>query len=268
VIELLKKAPLAGAFFVGVCLSLAAPVAALADAACRAPTGLPRVAVRSVVDGDTLRLVDGRSVRLIGLNAPELGRKGRTDEPFAVVARRRLQALVDASDGQVLVQPGAEAKDKYGRILAYLYDRDGASLEDPLLREGLAFHVAIAPNVARVDCQQRAEAHAQAGALGLWRGSPVIAASQLRQSGFAVVGGQVGAVQRNRGGTWVTVGDNLVVNVPPRLQVAAARIDSWRGQRVQVRGWVLDRARRGGLQPGQARWMIRLTDASMLQTGR
>lgn len=264
----LKKAPLVGAFFVGVYLSLAAPVMALAEPACRAPAGLPKVAVRNVVDGDTLRLQDGRSVRLIGLNAPELGRKGRTDEPFAVAAKRRLQALVDASDGQVMVWPGAEAKDKYGRTLAYLYDRDGASLEDPLLREGLAFHVAIAPNVARVDCQRQAEARAQASALGVWKRSPVIAASQLRQSGFAVVGGKVGAVQRNRGGTWVTVGDDLVINVPARAQVPAARIDSWRGQAVQVRGWVLDRARRGGSQPGQARWMITLTDASMVQIAR
>lgn len=267
-IEPLKKAPLVGAFFVGVCLFLATPAVALADTACRAPAGLPGLAVQRVVDGDTLRLQDGRSVRLIGLNAPELGHRGRTDEPFAVAAKRRLQALVDASGGQVLLRPGAEAKDKYGRTLAYLYDRDGASLEDPLLREGLAFHVAIAPNVARVDCQQQAEALAQTDGLGVWRRSPVIAASQLRQSGFAVVGGQVGEVRRNRGGTWVAVGDDLVINIPPRAQVPAARIDSWRGQAVQVRGWVLDRARRGGSQPGQARWMITLTDASMVRIAR
>lgn len=57
--------------------------------------------VRQVVDGDTLRLVDGRSVRLIGINTPEVGRKGRSSEPYAEAARRRLQALVNASDGRV-----------------------------------------------------------------------------------------------------------------------------------------------------------------------
>jgi endonuclease YncB( thermonuclease family) len=87
----LKKASLVGAFFVFV-LPLAP-----AQAFCPAPGKLPSVKVRHVVDGDTLRLEDGRSVRLIGLNAPELGRKGRAAEPFAEAARRRLRELVAAN---------------------------------------------------------------------------------------------------------------------------------------------------------------------------
>ena len=61
----LKKASLVGAFFVSVfCLP--------AHALCPAPGKLPQAKVQRVVDGDTLRLADGRNVRLIGLNAPEL----------------------------------------------------------------------------------------------------------------------------------------------------------------------------------------------------
>ena len=92
---LLKKAPLVGAFFVpGIWLATAQ-----AQVFCPAPVAIARVEVQRVVDGDTVRLKDGRSVRMIGLNAPETGKKGRPDEPFAVAARQRLQALVKAKLG-------------------------------------------------------------------------------------------------------------------------------------------------------------------------
>ena len=124
---LLKKASLVGAFFVSLfCVELA-------QAFCPLREDLPRFAVRQVVDGDTLRLVDGRSIRLIGINTPELGRKGRSDEPYAMQARRRLQALVDASDGRVGLLPGEQRKDRYGRTLAHLYDAQGRNLEAQLL---------------------------------------------------------------------------------------------------------------------------------------
>ena len=85
---LMKKASLAGAFFVS------AIWLSGAQAFCPMPDGLTSVAVQRVVDGDTLRLSDGRSVRMIGLNTPELGKQGRSDEPFAVAARKRLETLV------------------------------------------------------------------------------------------------------------------------------------------------------------------------------
>ena len=119
--QLLKKASLVGAFFVpGIWLS-----AAQAQVFCPAPAALARVDVQRVVDGDTVRLEDGRSVRMIGLNAPEIGKKGRPDEPFAVAARLRLQTLVDASEGRVGLVPGRERKDHYGRTLAHLYGANG-----------------------------------------------------------------------------------------------------------------------------------------------
>ena len=65
---------------------------------CPAPASqLEAVSVQRVVDGDTVRLRDGRSVRMIGLNTPELGKKGRSDEPFAMAARKRLEMLVAAA---------------------------------------------------------------------------------------------------------------------------------------------------------------------------
>ena len=98
----MKKASLAGAFFVSAIWLSAA------QAFCPAPAGLDSATVQRVVDGDTLRLSDGRNVRMIGLNTPELGKQGRSDEPFAVAARKRLEALVAESDGRVGLRLGVE----------------------------------------------------------------------------------------------------------------------------------------------------------------
>jgi len=258
---LMKKASLAGAFFVS------AIWLSGAQAFCPAPSGLTPVVVQRVVDGDTLRLSDGRSVRMIGLNTPELGKKGRSDEPFAVVARQRLEVLVAASDGRVGLLPGKESKDHYGRTLAHVYSADGANLEAQMLAEGLGFQVAVAPNVDLVDCQQAAEHSARQAGLGLWRQSPVLKAEQISTSGFAVLSGRVSKVQRNRGGVWIELQDSVVLRVAPNLlgRFDVANLERLKDRQIEARGWVLDRSRRGGLKEGQARWLLPLTDPAMLQ---
>ncbi|MHC8356235.1 thermonuclease family protein [Pseudomonas sp. LB3P81] len=258
---LIKKASLAGAFFVS------AIWLSGAQAFCPVPNGLTPIAVQQVVDGDTLRLSDGRSVRMIGLNTPELGKQGRSDEPFAVAARKRLEALVAASDGRVGVLPGEESKDHYGRTLAHLYGTDGVNFEAQMLAEGLGFQVAVAPNVDLVTCQQAAERSARQAGLGVWRQSPVLKAEQINASGFAVVSGRVSKVQRNRGGVWIELQDALVLRVAPNLlgQFDAVALERLQGKQIEARGWVVDRSRRGGLKPGQARWLLPLTDPAMLQ---
>lgn len=208
-----------------------------------------------MVDGDTVRLKDGRSVRMIGLNAPETGKKGRPDEPFAVAARQRLQALVKASDGRVGLVPGREPKDHYGRTLAHLYGANGENLEAQLLAEGLGYQVGVAPNVDLVACQQAAENSARQARLGLWRQSPVHSVANLKRSGFALVAGRVSKIERNRGGIWIELQGSLVLRIAPELisQFDTAMLDGLQGRTIEARGWVQDRARRGGLKKGQAR---------------
>ncbi|BCX65761.1 thermonuclease family protein [Pseudomonas izuensis] len=253
-----------GAFFVSAIWLSAA------QAFCPAPGALTSVAVQRVVDGDTLRLVDGRSVRMIGLNTPELGKKGRSDEPFAVAARKRLEALVAASDGRVGLLPGKESQDHYGRTLAHVYSADGNNLEAQMLAEGLGFLVAVPPNVDLVDCQQAAERSARQAGLGVWRQSPVLKADQISASGFAVLSGRVSKVQRNRGGVWIELQDSVVLRVAPNVlaRFDAASLERLKGKQIEARGWVLDRSRRGGLKDGQARWMLPLTDPAMLEVAR
>ncbi len=258
--RLLKKASLAGAFF------MSAIWLSNAQALCTAPASLPVFQVERVVDGDTVRLTDGRSVRMIGLNTPETGKQGQSPEPFAEVAKRRLQALVAESDGRVSLQVGEQGKDRYGRTLANVYGRNGANLEAQLLSEGLGYLVAVAPNVALVSCQQAAERIARQGRLALWRNSPVQAAQQVNKGGFAVVAGQVIDVQQNGGGLWIELQGELVLRIAPDLlqQFDVAAVRRIKGRQIEARGWIIDRARGGGLASGQSRWMMPITHPAML----
>ena len=255
----LKKASLWGAFFVS---GLTGAPAALA-AACPLLPGGQEVVVRQVVDGDTLRLVDGRSVRLIGVNAPELGKSGGTAQPYAEAARRRLQELVAASDERLRLVPGSEATDHYGRTLAHLYDREGDNLEARLIAEGLGYAVAIAPNTRLADCQAAAQSQARRARLGVWKQAPA-PATRITEGGFAVVQGRLLDVERNRGGLWLQFEGDLVVNVPERFVEAfdGVPLRQWIGRQLEARGWIADRSRRQ--EAGRARWQMTLSDPHML----
>ncbi|MBA1224672.1 thermonuclease family protein [Stutzerimonas stutzeri] len=260
--EHMKKASLVGAFFVPIFCSLQAL------AFCPSPGPLPLVSVAKVVDGDTLRLVDGRSVRLIGINTPELGRDGRKAEPFAVAAQRRLRALVEASNGRVGLVPGRESKDRYGRTLAHAYDEQGRNLESALLAEGLGLMVAIAPNTALVACHRRAEQQARQSRLGVWRKLTPRSTRAVRQGGFALLQGIVERVEHNRGGYWLEMEGPLVVHIPPQAFSAfdLAQLSRLAGKTLEPRGWLVDRRGRAGT--GQARWMLRVTHPAMLGLSR
>ncbi|MGH6954888.1 MAG: thermonuclease family protein, partial [Alphaproteobacteria bacterium] len=94
--------------------------------------------VAQVVDGDTLRLADGRDVRLVGLQAPKLplGRAGFEAWPLAGESRAALAELVD---GRTLtLQFVGRRADRHGRLLAHLYDSAGRWIQGEVLARGMA----------------------------------------------------------------------------------------------------------------------------------
>ena len=90
--------------------------------------GCDLLAVTRVIDGDTFVSPQGR-VRLFGLDTPEVG------ERCASEATQRLLAL--ARD-EVRVERGPRDLDPYGRALYYIYTERGDSIDEILVREGLA----------------------------------------------------------------------------------------------------------------------------------
>jgi micrococcal nuclease len=125
--------------------------------------------VASVYDGDTLSLRDGRRVRLLQIDTPELG----SGECYSRAARTALLGLAPPGRRVVLeTDPALDRVDRYGRILRYL-KRNGINVNLELARRGAA-----APYFYRGDrgryagSLMRAAQSAKAAKLGLWKACP------------------------------------------------------------------------------------------------
>ncbi len=126
----------------------------------------PRFAcvVRSIHDGDTMRCVDDRRVRLLLIDAPEIGQR-----PFGVKARDALRSMVTAGD-TVWLELDVQPTDRYQRTLAYVWTepRGGTLLNREMARLGFAVALVYPPNVRYVDEIRAAVVEARAARSGLW----------------------------------------------------------------------------------------------------
>jgi len=120
------------------------------------------VQVERVIDGDTFVIMGGERVRLIGVDTPEM-RGG--PEPLAVEATEFTKKMIE--NKCVHLELDMDERDQYGRILAYVYI-DGTSLNEELLKQGLARLATFPPNVRYVDRFIQAQNIAQANKLGCW----------------------------------------------------------------------------------------------------
>lgn len=118
--------------------------------------------VSNVVDGDTLDCADGRRIRLLLVDAPEMDQG-----PFGEVAKTFLEGLTPT--GSVLrVETDVELQDGYNRLLAYLRTAEGELVNEQLVRMGVAIVSVYPPNVRYVEPFRAAEEEARAQRRGLW----------------------------------------------------------------------------------------------------
>jgi micrococcal nuclease len=129
------------------------------------------VAVRAVFDGDTIDIATVGRVRLLGIDAPEIGRGYDTSAPFALEAREKLAGLV--LHRWVRLEREGAAKDAYNRHLAYVVREDGVFVNAAVVREGLARVTAREP-LRRLGELKNAEAEAQTFRRGMWGATPRI----------------------------------------------------------------------------------------------
>ena len=159
------------------------PLAALAIALCTAVCGCsvdvtdgdaPGPAdtgrVVRIVDGDTIRvdLPSGEeAVRYIGIDTPESVKPGSPVECFAKKASAFNARLVEGE--RVRLVRDVEARDRYGRLLAYVYRaRDDLFVNAELVRRGFATVATFPPNVAHEREFKRLARTARLSGRGLW----------------------------------------------------------------------------------------------------
>ncbi len=106
----------------------------------RAATTAGRVV--TVTDGDTLRVDVGRGgderVRLIGIDTPELHRPETPVECGARAAAAAMARRAASRRVRLVGDPTQDARDRYGRRLAYVELADGEDLGEAMVRDGWA----------------------------------------------------------------------------------------------------------------------------------
>ena len=210
------------------------------------PAQARRVEIESVIDGDSVRLSDGRNVRLIGINTPELDHQQGQHQPLAKLAQTQLEQLI-TNNTNIQLLPGQQPRDRHGRTLAHLFLDDGRHLASELLRQGLGFTISIAPNLALRDCLLAAEQQARTATRGVWKEpayQPKIAA-QLRTTdgGFQRVTGQISGSGKLKKGVYIELDNRLFIRLTGQaaqwVEKNIKKIDP--ENRIEVRGWVVKR---------------------------
>ena len=121
------------------------------------------------VDGDTIIVdVGGRTekVRILGADTPETVDPRKPVQCYGPEASAHTKMRLPPGT-HVSLETDAEKRDKYGRLLAYVYV-DGARYDDELLRLGYARLLIIAPNGVHARAMLQEELAARAARLGLW----------------------------------------------------------------------------------------------------
>jgi micrococcal nuclease len=137
------------------------------------------VRVAQVYDGDTVRLNSGEKVRLIGIDTPELHDNPktrrdmeRTGKDMATITRlgeRAWHFSKSLLDGQeIKLEFDVVQRDKYGRLLAYVYLSDGRFVNEEIIKNGYAYPMTIPPNVRYADKFLALFEAAVDQKLGLW----------------------------------------------------------------------------------------------------
>lgn len=135
--------------------------------------------VERVIDGDTLRLQGGVHVRLIGIDTPE---RKANDKMLRDIRRRggvvedELKAGLEAyrftkklAEGQqVHLEFDEERQDRYKRVLAYVFLKNGLFINTEIVKQGYAYPYPVKPNVRYAKLIRHLYQQAKKAGRGLW----------------------------------------------------------------------------------------------------
>jgi micrococcal nuclease len=149
-----------------------------------APNELPLYSVVRVVDGDTIVVnVDGKneSVRMIGVDTPELNDSRTGVQCFAEEASDKTKALVIGKKVRLEKDSSQGDRDKYTRLLAYVFREDGVFVNRTLIAEGFAHEYTYDGKYKYQTELKAAQASAESAEKGLWAEGVCVAAKPVAQ---------------------------------------------------------------------------------------
>lgn len=136
--------------------------------------------VTKVIDGDTFKMSNGEKVRLMGIDTPEKfesdkldrqsgqsGRDKETIKKLGEASSEYVRKLVEGKKVTLVKDPGYDDRDKYGRLLRYIYMEDGTFVNAKILEDGYA-NVFYSKQISKMDQFKKLEREARENKRGLW----------------------------------------------------------------------------------------------------
>lgn len=196
--------------------------------------------VRKVYDGDTIILEDGKHIRLLGVNTPEIESRQRAEEPGGVAAKKWLQAQLH--DKKVYLEYDEVKIDKYKRQLAHVFLSNGKHLNVMLLENGWGTVSIIPPNVRYSDKLVQAQQQAEKARLGIWampdyQLQPITKIAN-HSRGWKRFSATPHAIKKNRKYTRLLINDKIDIRIANNNLKAFPPLSTYLGKSLEIRGWV------------------------------
>lgn len=121
--------------------------------------GLEKALVTKVVDGDTIVIEGGDSVRLLGMDTPEKGQKFYQEAKDFLTERVLMK--------EIKLEKDKTGKDQYGRLLRYVW-LNSTLINTELVENGLAKALSYDPNIKYKDLIAKKEKEAMDSKIGIW----------------------------------------------------------------------------------------------------
>ena len=197
--------------------------------------------VKKVFDGDTVELEDGRKIRLLGINTPEVQHRDKLADAGGEEARTWL--INKLQHRKVRLEFDSDKTDKYGRMLAHLFSENKEHINLSLVKEGLATISIYPPNLMYANELLAAEQKAEQDNLGIWQrpeyvAVPVTSLAKARHPGWMRVTGKVVTIRNTPKSVYLVFSSQFEARIERKWLSLFPDVNSYLGKTIELRGWI------------------------------
>jgi micrococcal nuclease len=197
--------------------------------------------VTKVFDGDTILLVDGRKIRLLGINTPEIAHRNQEAEAGGIAAKNWLTAQL--LNKRIRLVMDVETHDAYDRVLAHVFTEDHRHINAELVEQGFAAVVIHPPNLDFLDTLLAAQEKAEKSRLGIWRlpeyeVKSADALTRANYKGWQRLQGQIESIRWSKKYVYLNLTPQVDIRIERKQLGFFADLAGLRGKTIEARGWI------------------------------
>lgn len=186
-------------------------------------------------------LEDGRKIRFLGINTPEIQHRDKQADAGGDEAKRWLTDKL--KNTKVRLEVGTEKTDKYGRTLAHLFTEKKEHINLQLVAAGLAAVSIYSTELLYVNELVKAENQAEQARLGIWgrpeyAAIPVASLTEAGHPGWTRLVGKVVNIRKTRKSVYLEFSDAFEARIESKWLDLFPDVNGYLGKTIEVRGWL------------------------------